>query len=261
MFAEWEERRVRLQQQLPFIAAKASLKNILERIPKTDEMKPYRMALEVCRVLGLGKDEAAYAVRLNPKHRKIRTVDVSREILYVTPRDLPQKVKEEVLVLERYSPWTPETIPFMPKQSEAFIRFVKVGRQLALRVQKRRARDRRKWQKELSTLGFRNEARRVKAKPKFRYRRKLPPIVLDALSMEFGLDKKALPHWGPGIRRFAFIGVRSLRRKHPGLTSVLTKLGFRTWRNWPTRVRNRIRLQEAQGFVAFQKKLGIRTTG
>lgn len=262
LFDQWEERRLKLQQQLPYLAAKDSFKNILSRIPNSDELKPYRMALEICKIVGLRPEEVAYAVRLNPKHRKVKTVDASKEILYVRPReDRITETRPEVRILERYNPWTLDTIPFLPKQSQAFVQKVKAGRRRALKVQHQRTRDRRKWQRELSKVGFRDITRKVKVRPKFKYRKKIAPVVLDALRMEFGLDRDPKPHWGPGIRRFVSVGVRSLRRKHPGLTSVLTKLGFRSWRKWPTTVRSKIRLQEAQGFAAFQKKLGIRGTG
>lgn len=261
LFNQWEDRRMKLQQQLPYLAAAESFKNVLSRIPNTDEMKPYRMALEICRIVGLGQDEYAFAIRLNQRHRKIKTIDTSNTILYVKPReDTLTPVRKEVEILERFNPWTPDTIPFFPKQSHAFVRTVKAGRRRALKVQFQRTRDRRLWQRELASAGFRNTVRKVKTRPKFKYRKKIPPAVLDALRMEFGLDRDPKPHWGPGIRRFTVVGVRSLRRKYPGLTSVLTKLGFRTWRKWPTTVRSKIRLQEAQGFVAFQKKLGIRAT-
>jgi hypothetical protein len=248
--------------QYPRIVAGEIRSGILQRLPKTEEVKPYRMALDVARVAGLSPGDSAYAVWVNPRHRKVKTVDVGRVVLYVCPRTVLGKVNAEAAVLEKYNPWTYDSLPFWPPQAKALVKTKRASKNRITRVRRMRRKDRPRWRRELARLGVRlNEdksTKKPKIDPKNFSKREVPQIIFDALRMEFGLERKAQPHWRPALLRFLSVGVRSLSRRHPGLTLVLTRLGFRSWRKWPTRTRSTIRIQIARGFDTFQKKLGIR---
>jgi hypothetical protein len=169
-------------------------------------------------------------------------------------------VPPAIEVLERYNPWTIDTLPFQPERSEAMIISRKVDRREADRVSKLRKRDTPQWRAELDRAGVRNIKKDRQIKPP-KSVKTIPDVAFEALRLEFGLGGvKGHAHWRPAILRLVHGGVKHEVRHKKDYAKTLTSLKFRGWKKWPTRTRHKIRIAEAQKYVPFQKKLGIRVT-
>jgi hypothetical protein len=257
----WLERSRRLLQMVPYLAADFVLKEMRSRIPRTEEFRGYKQALEIGKVMGAPENEPVTAIRLNQLHRKIRKIRPDRNVLYVKSKvHSIKKTKPEIEVLEKFSPWTFDTIPFVPEQSEAEVISRKVSVIEVRIVAKKRKLDKVQWRKELAKAGWRDSKKKQDVKPK-RKRKPIPDIVFQVLRMEFGLGKeRPFPHWRPAIKLLTRGGIRRIIRQVKGLKRLFTDPSYREWQRWPPRTHGAIRLQEARGYAPFQKKLGIRVS-
>lgn len=257
----WNERTRKLLKMIPYLAAEFVLREIRSRLPRTEEMRAYKQALEAAQVLGVPDNEPVTAVRLNQFHRRIRKIRPDRNVLYVKPREHSiKKTKPEVLVLERFSPWTFDTIPFVPEKADATLISRKVSVIEVRMIAKKRKTDKVKWRRELASTGWKPSREKEDVKPK-RKSKAIPDIVFQVLRMEFGLgDERSVPHWRPSIRLLTRSGIRRIIRQVRGLNRLFTDPSFRQWEKWPPRTANRVRLQEARGYAAFQRKLGVRVS-
>jgi len=256
--AQWDKRTARFQKLIPYLAAEYVRRDMLERIPKTEDMAAYRASLGVAQVTGGPKEINAYALRSNMRHRRVRKVDAPKTVLYIRSKRQLRRVKPEVRVLERFSPWTLQTLPFMPKRNDALVISRRVSKQEADKVAKLRTADRPQWRHELNRLGKREvkKDRRLKVPKKAHI---VPDVAFEALRMEFGLGGvKPKPHWRPSIRKLIAIGFKSMLRRDPRLKYTFTRLGFQGWKHWPPKTKTKIRLAEARNYLPFQRKLGIR---
>ena len=258
LMSQWPERAERIQRLLPYLAAHYVLQKILEKIPNQDDWAAYRSALEVVAVIGAKRGLSAYALRASQHRRKVRQVDVPRTILHVRPNRRLRRVKPEVTILEKYSPWTVQTLPFTPKRSDAIVISRKVGKKEADKVTKARLKDRPAWRKALDHVGRReiHKDKRLEIPKKVKA---LPDVAFEALRLEFGTGgMKAIPHWKPAIRELISTGIRSILREDPKIKRALTRLSFTGWRRWPPRSRHKMRISDLKSFASFQKKLGFR---
>jgi hypothetical protein len=258
LMKEWPERSRALRSQLSYLSAKYVLKEMLELIPKKDDFKAYRMALQVAQIRGADAEDDAFAVRVDARHRRVKRVDVPKVVLYVKPLRRPRRVKEEVKVLEMYNPWTYATLPFTPAKADANVVARKVSRAEVEKVTTSRKKDLPKVTRALARAGRREvkKTNRIKFPKRMQ---KVPEVIFEAAKMEFGLGTdRSKPHWKPSIKKLIRSGLRELRRKEPKLTWTLTRPGFQGWRKWPTKTRRQIRMAEVALFRQFQKRLGIR---
>jgi hypothetical protein len=146
----------------------------------------------------------------------------------------------------------------MPKRGDALVISRRVNKREVERIEKIRMKDRPKWRRELDRVGVREvkKDRRLKIPKKVRV---LPDVAFEALRLEFGLGGvKSKPHWRPSIRRLIATGIKSMIRRNNKLKQVFTDLGFRGWKKWPPKTRNKVRMAEARNYLPFQRKLGIR---
>jgi hypothetical protein len=227
---------------------------LLDRIPKQDEYKSYRRSLSVVALSGV---ESGFAVQARTGKQRVEKVDVFRTVLYIRARRRLGKVDPKAEVLERYNPWTPDTLPFVPDRKTALTISRRVSRKESRTIAAKRNGQRRKWRKELQGVGVRSlKKTTVVELPK--KLEALPDVAFEALRLEFGLGGiKAKPHWRTTIRRFKLIGIRNMVREHPDMLKALTKLGFDQWQKWPPSTK-RVSRGAVQSFVSFQEILGIK---
>ncbi len=254
LFEQWPERTRRLQALLPHLAAEYVLAEILEKLPKGEEWSPYRDSLEVARVAGMPPDTSATVVRSNVHSRRVRRLDVPRTLLYVRAKRR-LKTKPEVSVLEKYSPWTLQTLPFTPSRRDALLVTRRAGTRAVEKVAQERLKDRRKWKRELVRAGIKVKDDREVRIP--RTVRALPDVAFEALRLEFGWGPEHKAHWKPAIRRLIVSGIKSMLRQGQ-MKRALTSVSFRGWKRWPPRTRYKVRMSEARNYLPFQRKLGIR---
>jgi hypothetical protein len=258
LLKEWPERSRAMRNYIVYLAAKYVHDQMLDKIPKKDEWRAYRMGLTVGMMMGGEPGSDVFAVYVDPKHRKVRSLNVQRTLIFVKPRRKSRRPKKEVALLEKYNPWTFETMPFQPSKADAIIVHKKVSQTTIDRVTKQKKKILRTFTKELSKIGHRAVNKRNKLKVSRRLK-KIPDVVMSALKLEFGLGTdKAKPHWRPAIRKLLRSGFREFRRSHHALTYAMTRSNFQGWRKWPPRVRHRVRMNDVRLFKNFQQKLGIR---
>lgn len=251
---QWPTRTAKLRAEVAYTAAEVTREELLDRIPKQEEYKTYRQSLGVARISGA---PGAFAVRANPSAHKVEKVDVFRTVLYIRARRRLGKVDPKVEVLERYNPWTPDTLPFVPKRRVGLTISRRVSLKESRMIADRRNRQRRKWKDELARVGVRAAKRMPSKLPKTL--EAFPDVAFEALRLEFGLgDVKAQAHWRPTLRRLTLIGIANMIRRNPGLLKSQTKLSFSGWEKWPPPSIPVVSSAEARSYVPFQKMLGIK---
>lgn len=255
---EWNVRFDRFKKLVPHLAAKYVRKQILEKTPKTEEWAPYRNSLEIGRVAGTPAGVSAAILRSNVRHRRVRRLDGPKTVLYVQPKRQLRRVRPEIQILQKYSPWTLQTLPYMPKRSEAVVISRKVSKREVAYVAKARQKDRKLWRRALDKAGKR-EVQKGRKSLLSKSIKTIPDIAFEALRLEFGWGGvKPTPHWRPAIRRLITIGFKAMLRREPKLKRALTQLRFREWKKWPPKTRHKIRMSEIRNYLPFQRKLGIR---
>lgn len=254
LVAEWPARTRGVRRFVAHWAAERVRADLLDKIPR-DGWKAYRSALTVSRVEGdLGGMEA-FTVYADSKARRVREVDEPQTLLYIRSRRRLKRVKPEIQVLEKYSPWTLQTLPFTPKRSDAQLISRTVTKREVKKVTKARMKDRKKWRHELIRLGVPVPTTRVEA---IQLPKVVPDVTFEAMRLEFGLGVKGVPHWRPAVQGVG-TGVGSLKRD-PSIRGAFTKPGFTDWKSWEKiDTSTRIRSGDAGKFIPFQQKLGIRS--
>jgi hypothetical protein len=220
--------------------------DLLSRLPQ--EEKELRDSLQLGMLPG---PNPLYVVRAVPKRKRVDRKEGETVLLYVqkTPAFL-KPTPATVKVLIKYSPWTVDTLPFMPSKRDATIVKRRVDRKEVKKVRKMRARDKFKWKASLEQSGLRSQT-------------KLKPSDIQALSdlghqsvqMEFGLGTRSAPHWRPAVL-WAFRGGTMGLLQAEEVRRALTDPRFDKWKGWKP-VSRRVSRQDVQDLVAFQQKLGI----
>ena len=252
--ASWVRRTRALRKRLSYEAAMKTKAGLLERLPTGKAYNPYRDSLVVVEV-AVGGNDYAYAVRSNPEAKKVDKVDVSNTLLYVRSRSRLTKPDPAVQVLEKYGPWTMDTLPFTPMSTKATIVSKRVAEATVLKIRKARRKDEYKWRPELLSVG-------KAVAPARSARIKLPSAVPDvgyaAFRMEFGIGEKPIPHWRPTLQELKTTGIKKMAR-NPKIKMLFTNPSFTGWKRWEKiHTASKIRPGEARKFVPFQRKLGIR---
>jgi hypothetical protein len=253
---QWPARSAHLQKLLPYLAAEYVLEKINDNLPKGSDYDAYRSSLEVVQVVGLPRGMGGYAIRVNKRARKVREVDVPLTIVYVRANRKLRRIPKAIKILEKYSPWTVQTLPFQPKRSEALVISRRVSRREVEKVGKARLKDRPAWRKALDKTGRReiskdkqlNIPKKVNA---------LPDVAFEAIRLEFGAGgMKAQPHWKPALRELVSTGMKHMLRSDHRIKRSYLSAGYTQWKHWPPR-KHKIRLLELKTFLPFQKKLGF----
>lgn len=253
---QWPERTRALHSYVAWLSATYVLSDMLDRLPKTEALRPYRMGLEVARVSGTN----AFAIHLDSRNRRVKKADVQKAVIVVQPSRRQRRPRADIQVLAEYGPWTYDTIPFMPAKRDATVIVRKADRSEVMRVSRARQKQARIVRVALNKSGKRYVRKRDKLKLNKRLN-KVPQVIFEALKLEFGLGAdKARPHWRPSIQMLIRSGVRQFKRTNPEIAHTLTRESFREWRKWPPRTRHIAKASDTKLWRNFQKKLGIRVS-
>lgn len=259
LMSEWAERSRKIRSQFTYLATEYAYEQIVSRIPNGMEYRAYKQGLTFAKVMGVGGDEDAYSIYIDPKRSKVRKVDARKTLLYVRAKRRSRRTPPEIAVLERYNPWTSSSLPFVPKKRWAVVVSRKEGAGAVARTEKLRARDRPKWLRELAKAGVRS----VKKDQGIKIPKKLqalPDVALDGIRLEFGLGMRSDAHWRPTILKLMKTDLKRLLRQRKGkeLIKCFTDSGFSKWKKWPRKMSRKLRVGEARKYKGFQKRLGIR---
>ena len=255
----WKRRFEKLQAQVVYRSAETSLKFLREKVPAKAENKEYLQSLSLVGITGLPEGSVGYAIQGKSKKVSTRGLAPGGTLMYVRARRSPKRIPPEVTVLVEHSPWTMNSLPFVPKKSDAVIIYRKVSARAVEKAEKSRKKDKRVWKpalskKRISAKGFGGRFKLGSDQVKV-----VPDLAFSALNLEFGQGGvKAKPHW-----RTAISGLK--RRAIPNMTKnrdmarAVSDPSFKSWMAWPKKTSKRISVRVAKTFVPFQKKLGIKT--
>jgi hypothetical protein len=164
----------------------------------------------------------------------------------------------KVAILEKYNPWTYDTLPFTPDPKDGFLSTKKSRPDQVRKTAALRMRQKPKWMKELQKVGVRkiDKANAIKLPKSVS---KLPDAALDALKLEFGLGgQKPKPSWRLGFSHLARQGFKSFVKEKKLLAYPLTRPSFNMWKHWPPKTKHAISTLQAQKFKNFQKKVAYK---
>ena len=253
---EFPSRVTAVTGQIAFLMAQYVMKQAKLKLTSTRDADDYRAAIKLAQIRGLGKDLQAYAIYFRSKSSKLRAIDLERSVIDIRVKRGLKGVPPQVQILSDYGPWTPDTLPFMPKKSDALLVYRKVPKSVADKVAKQNKRDRRKWVGELKPLGFRYQPKDTRIKPS-PTTKAVEDLVLKSLSLELGLGGvKRVAHWKPALRLLVASGMGEISR-NDDLLAALFRPGNRKWKNWPQKTSIRMSPLEANAGAEYQKKLGL----
>jgi hypothetical protein len=254
----WKKRFEKLKSQVVYRAAASSLEAIKRKVPATADNKQYLDSLEVVRITGLPPESVGYAIRGKPKKTRGGALALDGTILYVQARRSLKRLLPEVAVLIRHSPWTLESIPFVPKKSDATLIYRKVSARTVEKVAKSRKKDRRVWQQALSRKRIKPKASKSRWNAGNSNLKAISDPAFTALNMEFGYGGvKARPHWRIAASDLKRKELRNMM-KGKDLGQAISDPTSKKWLTWPKKTQKSISATMAQTFVPFQKKLGIK---
>lgn len=244
-----------LMRWVPYWLAKTSMEEVEAGIPHGGAHQTYRRSIRLTEVSGTG-GTGAFAIQSEAKAAGVKSIDPARVVIYVRPRKTRLvKVPRVVKLLQRHSPWTLETIPFLPTQKEARVVSRKVSLQEVEAVEAARRADESVWRRGLKECGVRDTRHRKQLAVSKAIGKHVPDVAFEALRLEFGMGGvDAAPHWKPAIR-----SLRSRMRALPRRADVVKLLSdpsYTGYRRWVPRLR-KIRSGDAKKFVGFQTMLNI----
>lgn len=255
----WKRRFQNLTAQIVYSSAEQSLKELKSKVPAKPENKEYVRSLNLAKITGLPEDAVGYAIQGQSKKINEQNLRPEGTILYLRAKRRPRRLPPEVKVLIEHSPWTLESLPFVPKKSDVTIVYRKVSARMVEKVAKQRRKDQGVWKGELRKSGFRFKEKKDQFQIGSRRIKALPDLAMTALNMEFGQgDTKPKPHWRTAIsalkRRFL-----PNMTKNRDIARAVSDPTFKDWVAWPKKTSKRISVRVAKNFEPFQQKLGIKT--
>lgn len=247
-----------LYRMVAYGAATDLHEEILNGLPSGPDYKELRDGLKVEEIAAGKKGRsAAYAVHISSRARKVRKIDLGKTVIYVRGKGRQQRTSKDIQILEDNGPWTPDTIPFWPKKSEAIVIQRKVSKREAEIISKARKADVEQVRNQLADAGRKVKKPRLgQDGPAGRKGKAVPDIAMQALSLEFGEGGgRARPLWRRGVSRLRGGGLKRLPKKYSDIESAIHDPNSKRWKSWPPKGPKMSR-SEASKFAAFQKRLG-----
>lgn len=253
MKKELPKRAEAMQRYFVYQMAEQLRVGVQKRLPSGAEYAALRDSFEVVRGNSV---EPIYAVRSAPVEEAASKLDAKKTVIYVKAKTAAGfRIPPDVLVLEAYSPWTLDTLPFRPSARHATFVHRRVSEREVDRVRKARIREKPKWRRELFAKGAREKG--SSRKLDLSRVRSVPDTAFSSLNLEFGMGTKSAPHWRPalaGIRRG--MAAKKVTESVP-YQRALSDPKFRAWRQWKRLGETKVALSELAKYQAFQDRLGL----
>lgn len=255
---ELKERAKSMTRMISYAAAKEIYDSILAEIPSGQDYAELRKSLKLVEVSGTkdGK-EAAYAIYVNPKGRRIKKIDVGRTLITIIAKKGRSPAPDDVDLLERLGPWTADTIPFWPKKSEAIITQRKFPKSRVDAVAKKLKKQMPEIRHELLQYGRKIDVAKPNSPGRIKRNAKaIPDLAMQALSLEFGdqgIRSKPVFRRAIGNTKRTIGG---LPKRFVDITDAMTDPNSKKYKNWPPRI-DKISSGTATTFKGFQKRLGF----
>lgn len=255
---ELVERTDAMARMISYAVAKEAFDALLEEIPSTNDYEELKNGLKLVEVGGSKKGKsAAFAIYIPTKGRNIKKIDVSKTVIFIRAKKGNNPPAEDVMILERNSPWTADTIPFWPKKSEAVVVQRKTTKKEADRVAKEKKPKLHRISDELKEAGRKIEPYRPGSPGRIKRNAKaIPDLAMQAMNLEFGGGgAKSRP-----VFRKVFGSIKrtiaGLADRFDEIKDAMTDPNSKKYKNWPKRM-NKISSGQAAKFIGFQKRLGL----
>lgn len=176
--------------------------------------------------------------------------DPATSVFQVIPRyDLPEDPTR--IILEKYGPWTIETIPFVPspRQAQVVLKTVSPAQMKAVQAQNQFN------SKSISVLMDRLGVVFQNRTDVYEELRVIRDFEVDAIAWEYGVRDGGRPHWRPSLRWLKTQGVKRLE-KNKDLVAVFTRSSMRRYRI-RRKLRLKLSLRDIQGLAKFQDKVRV----
>lgn len=251
---DWPNRLKHIEPMVPYLAADYVKRYLKAHLPKGQEQRGYRQGLEVAKVVASGS-EYAYAVQIDQKNRYVKMVKTARTLLYVHPKKRMAKPNKIGAILEKYNPWTFDSLPISPDAKYVDIVHKKGSPKLVNMTTEKRRRQKHEWAVLLAQAGVRN----LNDKGRLRIGKiahTVPGFDMEALRLEFGDGKnEPKPLWRLALQHLKRGGIKTFSRDKRIFVYPFTRPSFRMWEKWPPRTKHKLPKMKAKRFMAFQKKI------
>lgn len=142
--------------------------------------------------------------------QRLRQIDVKRTVLYVRPKVIGGEVVDEgAVVLERWNPWTMDTLPYEPDRRAASMMSRRVTEREVRPIESEKRRILPEVNNELRALG-------IPLRPKGKVtlsRRVTRDLAFEVLRYELGIPPvPGRAHWKPAIRQVPIIAGNQFKR-------------------------------------------------
>lgn len=256
---QWQARARAVRKQFLYRVTDRAYHDVLNYLPS--DRKELRQSLRMQSIRGLPDSVDAYVIRSTPRGQAVARADEEATVIYVAVKsNLMRAAPEATLILEEYSPWTLETLPYAPDPKTADVMTRRVSKREVNKVRRLRTRDRPKWRRRMIEAGVRGIGRGQEPRP--RETSAVPDTAFESLRLEFGLGgAPSKPHWRKAILKLALRGGAGMIARKREFTRAMTDPTYRAWEMWPRRADGYASVAEARQYVPFQKRLGLRVTG
>lgn len=253
---QWQDRARAVRRQFLYRAAQGVHEDVLGFLPS--DRKELRHSLKMQKIRGLPDSVDGYLIRSVPKGRAVAKSEVETTVIYVATKDhLMRAAPEATIILEEYSPWTLETLPYAPDTKTADVISRRVSPREVTRVRLMRNRDRPAWRRRMVKEGIKMAGAGLAPRP--RGMEAIPDTAFESLRLEFGLGgEPSKPHWRKAILKLALRGGAGMIARKREFARAMTSLTFTSWQRWPRRTTGFVTVTEARKYVPFQKRLGLR---
>jgi len=251
---QWPKRSKAVRKQFLRRAVQGTFEDLTTLLP----LGSIKKSLDVRAIRGLPDGAEGYVIRSVPRGRAIPKQDNEVEVIYVAAKKkLMKAVPEETKLLEEYSPWTTDTLPYAPDNKTADVVSRRVSRREVVRVRKLRKKDKPEWRRRMVAAGIRFDKSAFTPKP--RLVQAVADVAFESLRLEFGLGgAPSKPHWRKSILKLAQRGRAGMIARKREFVKAMTDSTYRGWEVWLKPVGRYVTINEARRYVPFQKRLGIR---
>lgn len=229
--------------------AREARKSIYKMAPQGDELVgDYARHLKI--YLNLEKG-IRYGVLYSGKEEDAKDQDSSTTVLYVRPLKRKQgRWSKIVRILNKYGPFTMDTLPVLVDKRMAKVVYRKVSEQEVDRVYEQNKRDMDKLAKELALFGVKVDKSKILSK-EFDV---VSDMAFRVIRKEFGIGVKKVPHWRPGLRKTKSKGIIDGILNDVRSVSSLIRADYGGWKKLGM-IKRRITKADIKKTEEFQKKI------
>lgn len=239
-----------------YYAAQQVMDSMQESLGKTNVPKDYVKSLSIAKLFDADGKNILYSVSLKNTVNQVKNLDPEITVIRIKAIQRLGGKDPKAAILERFSPWTIETIPFFPDKKFAEVINNKATKKEVDAVKSLRKKDESIWRRELLKAGAKLESN-LNQKTIPTNLKSTNDVELDAIRLEFGLDgNNNGRQWAKAMRELASSGIASIIKDN-GLMKILSDPNFTNFSTYVPKVTKRMTAAEARNLVTFQKRIGL----